>query len=61
MKGFGGGYGFPDITRIAATAEASIDARSEFEKVEATVNELCTLIRQVEGYEPASETMIQAV
>src|SRR5208282_4397416 len=56
MKGSGGGYGFPDITHAAASAESSIKAHVEIEKIEMSVKELCTLIRSVEGYEPAKES-----
>ena len=55
MKGSGGGYGFPDITRLAASAEAALDANADWPAVETAVRELCELVQSVEGYDPAGE------
>jgi signal transduction histidine kinase/HPt (histidine-containing phosphotransfer) domain-containing protein/ActR/RegA family two-component response regulator len=50
LKGAGGGYGYPDLTRLAAGAEKQIDTGAALDAVAADVNDLIALIRRVEGY-----------
>ncbi|HEY7120875.1 MAG TPA: ATP-binding protein [Tepidisphaeraceae bacterium] len=54
LKGAGGGYGYPDITRLAADAERAIDAGAALHAVGREVDELIELIRRVEGYAGAA-------
>jgi len=55
LKGAGGGYGFPEITEAAATAEKCVKAQEVTEAIAAEVNSLIRLIRSVEGYVPSRE------
>lgn len=57
LKGCGGGYGFPDITRLATEAERLFDEKAELAVVLAAVGKLSALIRRVEGYEPSRERL----
>jgi PAS domain S-box-containing protein len=59
LKGSGGGYGFLEISGLAGNVEATIDANAPLDGIEAAVRELCDLLRNVEGYEPESETAVQ--
>ncbi|MDB5324171.1 MAG: luxQ 3 [Phycisphaerales bacterium] len=60
IKGAGGGYGFAPISDVAATAELALKGDNPLETAARTVQELVTLIRQVEGYEPAKEVLVAA-
>jgi HPt (histidine-containing phosphotransfer) domain-containing protein len=55
IKGAGGGYGFSDLTDLAAKAEKRIRAGDALEKITAEVQELVDRIRRVEGYQMARE------
>jgi HPt (histidine-containing phosphotransfer) domain-containing protein len=57
LKGAGSGYGFPQITAAAATAEASIKASADLETVKAQVDELIVLIRGTRGYDQTLEKL----
>lgn len=61
LKGSGGSYGFPDITRLASAAEALIIAESGIETIAASVQELCALIRSVDGYDTAGEAHVAQI
>jgi CheY-like chemotaxis protein len=52
LKGAGGGYGFPEITRRAASAEKAIKAQAALEQISAEVQSLLAALQSVEGYEP---------
>ncbi len=52
LRGSGGSYGFPDLTRLATAAEAAIDAGRP---AEADVAALVALVRRIDGYDPAAE------
>jgi len=55
LKGAGTGYGFPQITEVAAQAEATMKDGAALDRVRAGVEELISLIRRVEGYQPGRE------
>ena len=55
LRGSGGSYGFPDVTRLAMAAEASVDAGRGPGAVAADVAALVGLIRRIEGYDPRAE------
>jgi CheY-like chemotaxis protein/HPt (histidine-containing phosphotransfer) domain-containing protein len=55
MKGAGGGYGFNQITELAATAEKAINDAAPLESITGRVNELIALIRRVNGYDSSRE------
>jgi len=55
LKGAGGGYGFPQITEIAAKAEEQIKSQGDLETIRQQVHSLVALVRSVEGYDPARE------
>jgi len=55
IKGAAGGYGFPQITQAAGSAERQIDSSSPLEALAVQVNELTALMRQVDGYQAAKE------
>ena len=50
LKGAGGGYGFPDISRRAAEAEDAIKRQAGLDEIRAQIDQLTALIRRVEGY-----------
>jgi two-component system, sensor histidine kinase len=51
MKGAGGGYGFRQITELAARAEKAIKDAGPTNSIVEQVNELIALIRRVQGYD----------
>ena len=55
LRGSGGSYGFPDVTRLAMAAEAAVDAGHGADVVVADVARLVGLIRRIDGYDPAGE------
>jgi HPt (histidine-containing phosphotransfer) domain-containing protein len=55
LKGSGGTYGFPGITRSAAEAERRIMEHEPLAKVREGVEELVRMVRSVEGYDSARE------
>jgi CheY-like chemotaxis protein/HPt (histidine-containing phosphotransfer) domain-containing protein len=56
IKGAGGGYGFSELTDLAAKAEKRIRAGAGLGEVTAEVRALVARMRRVEGYEPAKES-----
>jgi signal transduction histidine kinase/DNA-binding response OmpR family regulator len=54
LKGSGGMYGFPQITRQAAEAEQLIRQERSLEEVRRGVEELVRLLRSVEGFDAAT-------
>ena len=50
LKGAGGGYGFPGVTELAASAEKQIIEGQSVAAVEKQVRELIDVIRSIEGY-----------
>jgi HPt (histidine-containing phosphotransfer) domain-containing protein len=54
LKGAGGGYGYPDITRLAAQTERAIDGAAALDAIAAQVDELIHLMQRVDGYSPAN-------
>jgi CheY-like chemotaxis protein/HPt (histidine-containing phosphotransfer) domain-containing protein len=55
LKGAGSGYGFPEITKTSARAEASIKASAGIEAIKAQVDEVIALIRSTQGYNASLE------
>jgi PAS domain S-box-containing protein len=51
LRGSGGAYGFPDITRLASDAETAIDQKAAIDTIVAQVQGLIELISRVEGYQ----------
>jgi CheY-like chemotaxis protein/HPt (histidine-containing phosphotransfer) domain-containing protein len=60
IKGAGGGYGFAELTELAAKAEKRIRAGDALEKITADVQTLVDHIRRVEGYQFAREVEAEA-
>ena len=56
IKGAGGGYGFSELTDLAAKAEKRIRAGAGLGEVTAELKALIERMRRVEGYEPAKES-----
>jgi HPt (histidine-containing phosphotransfer) domain-containing protein len=56
LKGAGGGYGFAQITTLAAKAEQAVKDNNSLDTIKAQVDDLVALVRRVRGYDPASET-----
>jgi HPt (histidine-containing phosphotransfer) domain-containing protein len=56
LKGAGGGYGFPQITEAASSAENRVKVREPVESIAQGVKMLVDLIRSVEGYDKARES-----
>jgi HPt (histidine-containing phosphotransfer) domain-containing protein len=56
LKGSGGLYGFPDITRAAAEAERAVKAGDSAAIISSTVENLIAVLRRVDGYERAQES-----
>ena len=55
MKGAGGGYGFNQITELAASAEKAIKDSAPLASITSRVNDLIDLIRRVNGYDSSRE------
>ena len=55
LKGAGGGYGFADITSLAAAAEQRIKASDPLDDIASTVHTLAEFIRRIDGYNKARE------
>ena len=55
LKGSGSGYGFPEITRLAAITETAILSGAQPETIAAEVTSLVDLIRRIAGYDRARE------
>jgi HPt (histidine-containing phosphotransfer) domain-containing protein len=52
LKGAGGGYGFPQITELAASLEAALKQGADDAVVKDRAHALCTLLRDVAVPEP---------
>ena len=50
LKGAGAGYGFPDLTRLAASAEDALKQSAPREQITAAVEQLISYIRSIDGY-----------
>jgi PAS domain S-box-containing protein len=59
LRGSGGAYGFPDITRLATAAESAIEAKSSADEIAARVEELLELVQRVEGFEEAKKAHVE--
>jgi signal transduction histidine kinase/DNA-binding response OmpR family regulator len=55
LKGSGGGYGFTQITELAAQTEQSIKAGQDLARIRDEVEALISYLRNVQGYEPSKE------
>jgi signal transduction histidine kinase/CheY-like chemotaxis protein/HPt (histidine-containing phosphotransfer) domain-containing protein len=55
LKGSGGGYGFNQITSLAAVADHSIKDGAPIEKLKSEIDSLIEHIRAIRGYEIAKE------
>ena len=55
LKGAGGGYGFAEITELAARAEQRVKDAASLEAITTEVDRLIQLIRRVDGYDPTRE------
>lgn len=55
LKGAGGGYGFPDVTKFAGDAERRIKAGDPQAHIENAMQALIRIIRSIEGYSPERE------
>jgi CheY-like chemotaxis protein/HPt (histidine-containing phosphotransfer) domain-containing protein len=69
LKGVGAGFGFPSITEVAARTELLIKKASQedtppsdgmpaptrLDPIRAGIDELVTIIRQIDGYDPSKE------
>jgi HPt (histidine-containing phosphotransfer) domain-containing protein len=51
MKGAGGGYGFAQITQLAAKAEQTVKDNAPIDRIAEQVDGLIRLIRRVQGYD----------
>jgi hypothetical protein len=51
LRGSGGAYGFPDVTRLAT----AVDGGTPLPALAADVAALADLIRRIDGYDPAGE------
>ncbi len=61
LKGAGGGYGFAEITELAARAEQRVKDAAPLETIKAEVESLIRLVRRVEGYDAVKEKEYQVV
>ncbi len=60
LRGSGGAYGFPDITRLATAAESAIETKSSADEIVARVEELLELVQRVEGFEEAKKARVNS-
>jgi HPt (histidine-containing phosphotransfer) domain-containing protein len=51
LKGAGGGYGFPQITRLALSAEEEVKSGRALGSIRERVDALVALVRRVQGYD----------
>jgi len=59
IKGAGGGYGFPQLTEPASRLEQSIKESNALEDITSRVSNLIAILRRLEGYSVASETIAE--
>jgi len=52
LKGAGGGYGFEEITQLAAAVERAIHEKRDRQEIDGRTDELCKLLRAVVAPEP---------
>jgi CheY-like chemotaxis protein/HPt (histidine-containing phosphotransfer) domain-containing protein/two-component sensor histidine kinase len=57
LKGSGGGYGFAQLTELAALADKSIKEGAAMERVHHQVEDLIGYIRAIRGYNRATESL----
>jgi response regulator RpfG family c-di-GMP phosphodiesterase len=57
LKGSGGGYGFAQLTELAALADKSIKEGAAMEQVRIQVEDLIRYIRAIRGYNRATESL----
>jgi len=55
LKGAGGGYGFGQLSLLAASVEKRIKDGDPLDNLTASVSQLIALIRRSEGYDPSKE------
>ncbi|HEV8607608.1 MAG TPA: ATP-binding protein [Tepidisphaeraceae bacterium] len=55
LKGAGGGYGFAQLSHLAAAVEKRIKDGDPLDDLSAAVSQLIALIRRAEGYDPSKE------
>ena len=55
LKGSGGGYGFPMVTQLAASAEAQIICTDSAERLASEIEQLSAYIRRIAGYDRSLE------
>jgi HPt (histidine-containing phosphotransfer) domain-containing protein len=55
IKGAGSGFGFPDVTSLAARAEGAVKAGEALNEIVAKVQDLVQLMRRIEGYQSSRE------
>jgi signal transduction histidine kinase/DNA-binding response OmpR family regulator len=55
IKGAGSGFGFPDLTALAARAESAVKSSEALEDVASKVGELVQFMRRIEGYDLTRE------
>jgi signal transduction histidine kinase/ActR/RegA family two-component response regulator/HPt (histidine-containing phosphotransfer) domain-containing protein len=55
LKGSGAGYGFPQITQTAASAETVLKSSIDISAIRSEVDELIRLIRSTQGYDQSLE------
>ncbi|GIW77681.1 MAG: hypothetical protein KatS3mg104_2744 [Phycisphaerae bacterium] len=55
IKGAGGGYGFPQVSELAAVAEQSIKLNADLQTIRSQVDELISFFRGVSGYDSNKE------
>ncbi|HVT88855.1 MAG TPA: response regulator [Tepidisphaeraceae bacterium] len=56
LKGAGGGYGFKQLTSLAALADESLRHGSDLETIRSQVDQISAYIREIEGYQPSLES-----
>lgn len=60
LKGSGGGYGFPEITRCAGDLEKAIKTASVPGELKTRLDELVNVLRSVEGYDQKKERCLES-
>jgi PAS domain S-box-containing protein len=59
IKGAGGGYGFPQLTEPAGRLEQSVKESSSLDDITSHASNLIAILRRLEGYRVASETIAE--
>lgn len=55
LVGAGGSYGFPELSRVAASAEKAIVAKAAIESIACEVQSVIAVLRRVSGYDRVKE------